>query len=146
MKTKQIVGQRKLVFPSDQPRPGTKEWVTLELSKPTRTCQQTAHLVTCPTCHGLTLYGYCDDQLSWPTRCDLTRVDHQTQTILATAGRPLYQLTTNQAGTAYKLYYATGPSQASTILTNHKCGYPTPGQTILTPPTSHCPPGAPAPF
>lgn len=147
MKMKQTVGQQKIALPGDQPRPGTKEWVTLELSQPTRTCQQTAHLTTCPTCHALTLYGYTDDIASWPTRADLNNLDYTTQIILATAGRPLYQLTTNQAGTAYKLYYATGPNHALTVLTNHRCGYPPPGgQSILTPPTTHYPPGTPAPF
>lgn len=147
MTTKQTTGQQKLVLPGDQPRPGTKEWVIHELSQPTRNCQQATHLTPCPHCAALTLYGYADDIAAWPTRADTTNLTYTTQTILATAGRPLYQLTTNATGTAYKLYYATGPNRALTVLTNHKCGYPPPpGKNILTPPNNHYPPGTPAPF
>ena len=131
---KQAPHQTRLTLPGDNPPPGSKQWIIQQLTNKTRTHKTATQLTICPTCKALTLYGYTHPPTGRPTTVDPIRLDQPTQTIFHTAGRPLYQLTTNTTGTAYNLHYSTGPSPALTILTNHKCGYPPPGQLIFKPP------------
>ena len=132
-------------LPIPTPPPGTPQWITNQLQT-RQNCKRQAQLQTCPNCGALTLYGYNEDTAAWPTRTDPTLLTYQQQQTLHTAGRPLYQLTTNTTATAWLLYYATGPNHATKILTNHKCHYPTQGTPLLTPKTKPLPPDAPPPF
>lgn len=131
-------------LPIPTPPPGTTQWIINQLQNP-QNCKRQAQLQTCPNCGALTLYGYAGDTAAWPTRTDPTLLTPQQQQTLHTAGRPLYQLTTNTTGTAWHLHYATGPNNATKVLTNHKCHYPTQGTPLLTNKKPQ-PPNTPPPF
>lgn len=145
MPKKQIPGQQKLQIQTP-PKPGTPAWLIQQIQTPTQTCRRETNYQPCPNCAAPTLYGYTTEPCAWPTRVDPINLTPTIQTMLDVAGRPLYQLTTNITGTAYQLINASGPCDALTVLTNHKCGYPPTGPNILTAPAPTYPPGSPAPF
>ncbi|MEX3610052.1 hypothetical protein VVR12_03250 [Rothia sp. LK2588] len=142
-KKQQTTGQTTLQLPHNNPRPGTPNWALQQLTQPRTNYHHDTQLTTCTHCAAIILYGYAD---GWPTQTDPINLTHHTQTIIHAAGRPLYQLTTNTTGTAYRLHLATGPNDALTVLTNHKCHYPPPDTNILTPKPATYPPGSPPPF
>lgn len=131
---RQTTGQTKLKLPTNEPPAGSQQWIINQLTQPRTGCHRNTQIRTCPTCHKHTLYGYAGDIAAWPATCDPINLNPQTQQAIHAVGRPLYILTKNTTGTHYQLHYATGPTPALQVLTNHKCGYPPPGHPILTPP------------
>ena len=86
--------QTTIELPTDHPRPGTKHWVTQELSTPRPSTTRNVHLTTCPTCHAIILTGLNDDIAATRAQADPTTLNRTQATIHATAGRTLYHLTT----------------------------------------------------
>ncbi|MCT1366606.1 hypothetical protein M4D50_01140 [Rothia sp. p3-SID1597] len=125
--------QTTIELPTDHPRPGTKHWVTQELTTPRPTTTRNVHLTTCPTCHAIILTGLNDDIAATRAQADPTTLNHTQAAIHATAGRTLYHLTTTP--TAWRLYETDNPNHPPPILTSHHCHYPATGTPLLAPPT-----------